>query len=85
VSLGSVREFVMKHRATKESLVYRLRHGSLLVMGGSSQHYWLHSVPKVKGEVGPRISLTFRKSVGAAQSGSCGRQQFDQPHRVVPR
>jgi len=64
VSLGSVRDFLLKHRATKESLVYRLGHGSLLVMGGSSQHHWLHAVPKVEDEVGERISLTFRQIGG---------------------
>ena len=43
--------------------------GSLLVMGGSSQHHWLHAVPKVDGEVGTRSSLTVRRIVGAALSG----------------
>jgi len=50
----------------------RLGHGSLLVMGGSSHHHWLHAVPKVEGEVGERISLTLRQIVGAALSGRWG-------------
>lgn len=60
VSFGSVREFVLKHKKAKEKLSYQLEHGSLLVMGGTSQHHWLHAVPKTEEPVGERISLTFR-------------------------
>jgi alkylated DNA repair dioxygenase AlkB len=61
VSFGAVREFVLKHKATKETLTYRLGHGSLMVMGGTSQHHWLHALPKTDDAVGERISLTFRR------------------------
>lgn len=64
VSFGAVREFVLKHKKTKETLKYRLGHGSLMVMGGTSQHHWLHALPKTEDEVGERISLTFRRIVG---------------------
>ena len=64
VSLGSVREFVLKHIATRQTLKYPLAHGSLLVMGGTCQHHWLHGVPKTKAPVGERINLTFRKVLG---------------------
>lgn len=60
VSLGSEREFVLRHRKSKETLTYRVGHGSLQVMGGTSQHHWLHAVPRTDGPVGERISLTFR-------------------------
>ncbi len=60
VSFGSERAFVLRHRKSKETLTYRLGHGSLLVMGGSSQHHWLHAVPKTEEPVGERVSLTFR-------------------------
>lgn len=60
VSFGSDRDFLLRHRKTKELLTYRVRHGSLLVMGGTSQHHWLHAVPKTDEAVGERISLTFR-------------------------
>jgi alkylated DNA repair dioxygenase AlkB len=60
VSFGSEREFLLRHRRTKEVLTYRVGHGSLLVMGGTSQHHWRHAVPKTEGPVGERISLTFR-------------------------
>lgn len=63
VSFGSEREFILRHRRSKEKLIYRLAHGSLLVMGGTSQHYWLHGVPKTEEAVGERISLTFRRIV----------------------
>lgn len=61
VSLGSVRDFVLKHIETKQTLKYPLAHGSLLVMGGTCQHHWLHGIPKTKAAVGERINLTFRK------------------------
>jgi alkylated DNA repair dioxygenase AlkB len=35
-------------------------HGDLLVMGGSCQRTWEHSVPKTSATTGPRISLQFR-------------------------
>ncbi len=60
VSFGSERAFVLKHGASKETIKYRVGHGSLLVMGGASQHHWLHAVPKTDEAVGERISLTFR-------------------------
>jgi alkylated DNA repair dioxygenase AlkB len=61
LSFGSEREFVLKHKGTKETITHRLGHGSLLVMGGTSQHHWLHSVPKADAVTGERISLTFRR------------------------
>jgi alkylated DNA repair dioxygenase AlkB len=60
VSLGAEREFVLRHGATEESLTYRPRHGSLLVMAGTVQHHWLHSLPQTEQPVRERISLTFR-------------------------
>jgi len=61
ISLGAVRQFVMKHIETGEKLKYDLAHGSLLIMAGTCQHHWLHGVPKTKAVVRPRINLTFRK------------------------
>jgi alkylated DNA repair dioxygenase AlkB len=60
VSLGSVRTFVLKHRASGAKRALALAHGSLLVMGGTCQHHWLHGVPKTELAVGERINLTFR-------------------------
>jgi alkylated DNA repair dioxygenase AlkB len=60
VSLGAIRQFILKHKKAKEKLTFRLAHGSLLVMGGTCQHHWLHGVPKTEQPVGERINLTFR-------------------------
>src|SRR5262245_43200170 len=60
VSLGSERRFVLRHKKSKERIEYVLRHGSLLVMGGTLQHHWHHAIPKTAAEVGERINLTFR-------------------------
>jgi alkylated DNA repair dioxygenase AlkB len=38
-----------------------MRRGDLLVMGGTSQRTWEHSIPKVAC-AGPRISIAFRHS-----------------------
>ena len=65
LSFGSERAFVLRHKRTRETITYRLGHGSLLVMGGASQHHWLHAVPKTESAVGERISLTFRRIVEA--------------------
>jgi alkylated DNA repair dioxygenase AlkB len=66
VSFGSERDFVLRHRKTRETRTYRGGHGSLLVMAGTSQHHWLHAIPKTEEAVGERISLTFRRIRGAA-------------------
>jgi alkylated DNA repair dioxygenase AlkB len=60
ISLGAERRFVLKHPASGENREFALPHGSLLVMGGASQHHWRHGVPKTRKPVGPRINLTFR-------------------------
>ena len=61
VSLGGSRWFHLKHRHNK-LLRYKveLKHGSLLVMSGKTQHYWLHQIPKTQKKADPRINLTFR-------------------------
>jgi alkylated DNA repair dioxygenase AlkB len=66
VSLGATRRFVLKHPASGEKLEFDLPDGSLLVMGGTSQHHWRHGVPKTCKPVGQRINLTFRRIVRAA-------------------
>lgn len=61
VSLGAERMFHMKHRTdNSQKIKINLTHGSLLVMSGSTQHYWLHQIPKTKKHVEERINLTFR-------------------------
>ena len=89
VSLGATRTFLLSQyrqnpkwqpapgievsRPEHSAFQYDLSHGSLLVMSGSTQHYWKHEVPKMAlttgqinmgvEDVGPRINLTFRKFI----------------------
>jgi alkylated DNA repair dioxygenase AlkB len=61
VSLGSERMFQLKHN-TDPSLRQNilLEHGSLLIMKGTTQHFWKHQIPKTNKPAGGRINLTFR-------------------------
>ncbi|MGV8814479.1 MAG: alpha-ketoglutarate-dependent dioxygenase AlkB family protein [Gelidibacter sp.] len=61
LSFGATRVFHFKHRTIKEeSHKLNLEHGSLLIMKGEMQHFWLHQIPKTKTHVNERINLTFR-------------------------
>nr|WP_321231221.1 alpha-ketoglutarate-dependent dioxygenase AlkB [uncultured Psychroserpens sp.] len=61
LSLGATRPFHFKHRDIKdERHKINLTHGSLLIMRGEMQHYWLHQIAKTKKNIGERINLTFR-------------------------
>lgn len=63
VSLGGERRFVLKHRRRRDlqPISITLPAGSLLVMAGTTQHHWLHQVPKTTRHVLPRINLTYRR------------------------
>jgi alkylated DNA repair dioxygenase AlkB len=60
ISLGAERRFLLRHKPSGKKVEYLLRHGSLLVMAGTLQHHWMHSIPKSAQPVGERINLTFR-------------------------
>jgi alkylated DNA repair dioxygenase AlkB len=60
VSLGAPRSFLLRRRGGGPSRHFELGRGDLLVMGGSCQRTWEHSVPKRSGVHGPRISIQFR-------------------------
>jgi alkylated DNA repair dioxygenase AlkB len=60
ISLGAERKFCFKHKRTKETVSLMLEHGSLLLMEGVTQTYWLHRLPPTKKIAAPRINLTFR-------------------------
>jgi alkylated DNA repair dioxygenase AlkB len=60
VSLGAPRTLALRPRGGGTTLRYELGHGDLLVMGGSCQRTWDHSIPKTARPVGPRISAQFR-------------------------
>jgi alkylated DNA repair dioxygenase AlkB len=61
LSFGAERNFQLKHNtdlSLKKSII--LEHGSLLLMKGTTQHYWKHQIPKTSKPIGSRINLTFR-------------------------
>ena len=60
VSLGATRIFALRPKGGGASLRLPQAHGDLLVMGGSCQRTWEHSVPKTSKPCGPRISIQFR-------------------------
>lgn len=63
-SFGAERKFAFKHKKTAETISLLLEHGSLLIMKGTTQDYWLHRLPPTKKIKRPRINLTFRTIVG---------------------
>jgi alkylated DNA repair dioxygenase AlkB len=72
VSLGTPRPLLLRPRGGRQAgrgdlsgtgsrpLRFEVGHGDLLVMGGSCQRTWEHSVPKTSQAIGPRISVQFR-------------------------
>jgi alkylated DNA repair dioxygenase AlkB len=60
LSFGAERKFSFKHKQTKQTVSLVLEHGSLLIMKDATQSNWLHSLPKSKNIIQPRINLTFR-------------------------
>lgn len=61
VSFGAERSFHLQHDTIKEQkLKINLEHGSLLIMKGTTQHFWKHQIPKTAKVIEQRINLTFR-------------------------
>jgi alkylated DNA repair dioxygenase AlkB len=63
LSFGAERKFAFKHKQSKEVISLPLKAGSLLVMKGVTQQFWLHRLPPTKRVTEPRINLTFRTIV----------------------
>lgn len=62
LSLGATRRFRLRHKNCKDQTYsLDLISGSLLLMAGTTQHYWQHCLTKTAKRVGPRINLTFRQ------------------------
>jgi len=62
LSLGAPRFFKFRSKNNKaDTRKLLLSPGSLLLMKGSTQHFWQHQLPKTTKNVGERINLTFRK------------------------
>jgi alkylated DNA repair dioxygenase AlkB len=67
LSFGAARPFELGRKGEKEPVVEAeclLDHGSLLVMAGETQERYVHRVPKVRSDVGPRINVTLRHMAG---------------------
>lgn len=60
LSLGSPRRFLLRPKGGGQSVRLEPASGDLLVLGGSCQRTWEHSVPK-RARAGPRISVMFRE------------------------
>ncbi len=60
VSCGAPRRFLLSPVSGGESVSFDFGMGDLLVMGGTIQRTWRHSVPKTNRPVGPRLSIMFR-------------------------
>lgn len=62
VSFGATRSFQFRYKPDKNlpKVSIDLTHGSLLIMKGPTQRFWMHQVPKTSKPVSPRINLTFR-------------------------
>lgn len=61
LSLGTTRKFLLRPRGGGASVRYAPGAGDLLVMGGTCQRTWEHTVPKC-ASAGPRISVMFREA-----------------------
>ena len=61
LNLGGTRRFDLRRKGqSRIGHSLALGHGSLLVMGGPTQHYWQHQVAKTRRPCAPRLNLTFR-------------------------
>lgn len=61
LSFGAPRSFLLRHYTDQQVRVkIDLTPGSLLVMKGTTQHHWQHSLPKNSKLTEARINLTFR-------------------------
>lgn len=69
VSLAGPRRFMLRPRGGGSSVGYSLGHGDLIVMGGSCQRTWEHTIPKV-ASARPRIALMFRHEYEPSVAGT---------------
>jgi alkylated DNA repair dioxygenase AlkB len=60
VSLGAPRRFLLRPVGGGRSLRLTPGAGDLMVLGGTCQRTWQHSVPKC-ASAGPRVSIMFRE------------------------
>ncbi|MGW3990158.1 alpha-ketoglutarate-dependent dioxygenase AlkB [Streptomyces sp. NPDC004830] len=60
LSVGAPRDLLLRPLGGGSTVRRPLGHGDLVVMGGSCQRTWEHSIPKSTRATGPRISIQFR-------------------------
>ncbi|MFD5742412.1 alpha-ketoglutarate-dependent dioxygenase AlkB [Streptomyces massasporeus] len=61
LSVGAPRDLLLRPlRGGRDTVRRPLGHGDLVVMGGSCQRTWEHSIPKSTRAAEPRISIQFR-------------------------
>jgi alkylated DNA repair dioxygenase AlkB len=60
LSVGAPRDLLLRPLGGGPTVRRPLGHGDLVVMGGSCQRTWEHSIPKSTRATGPRISIQFR-------------------------
>ena len=65
LSLGATRRFLIRPAGGGPSTTIMTHGGDLVVMGGSCQKDYQHSVPKQKQPAGARLSLNFSAAVPA--------------------
>jgi alkylated DNA repair dioxygenase AlkB len=63
ITLGSARRFLLRPKGGGPSVRFVPGAGDLIVMGGTSQRTWEHTVPKT-ASAGPRIAITVRHAYG---------------------
>jgi alkylated DNA repair dioxygenase AlkB len=61
VNLGATRTFSFREKESGERIDLKLENGDVLMMNAACQQNYLHAILPQKGDVGPRISLTYRK------------------------
>lgn len=68
LTFGATRTFKLKEVATGDVVDIPLENDMLLLMGSGVQKNWIHSIPKTKRSVGPRINITFRNILLSAEN-----------------
>ena len=64
VSFGATRRFLLRQNSNHSNKwACELASGDVLIMKGSVQQHWTHSIPKMLRVSHPRINLTFRQIV----------------------
>jgi alkylated DNA repair dioxygenase AlkB len=63
VSFGATRIFRLKEKRGEKRIGIQLEPGSVLIMAGALQTFFVHGLPKATKVIEPRINLTFRRIV----------------------